>query len=179
MPLYLPPVSFVTVLPSTTGLADGYEVAYIADATNDVVWRLKYRAASGSANKWMFLGGPPLISEVLTQEAIASGTTYTTLTTAGPTVTVPLAGDYDVTVSGYLISAASQRIHMSYQVGATAASDNDAVVNAQAGESSCFRDRRQTGVAASTAFAARYKQSAVASHGFANRKLSVLPVRVG
>jgi hypothetical protein len=41
----------------TVAPQDGDEVYYAADATNGVIWHLRYRAASSSSYKWEFVGG--------------------------------------------------------------------------------------------------------------------------
>jgi hypothetical protein len=75
---------------------DGQECYYLADATNGIVWHLKYRAGSASTHKWEFLGGSELI-------AGPSGSVTTSSTTpvafsGGPSITLPLAGDYEVLI---------------------------------------------------------------------------------
>lgn len=75
---------------------DGQELRFLADATNGVIWNLRYRAASASTYKWEFIGGQRL-------RALNSGAhlnfsttgvgTYAAVTN-GPTLAVPLAGDY-------------------------------------------------------------------------------------
>lgn len=79
-----------TVLP-TTGpfsgpLLDGQRIIFIADATNGVLWHLRYNASSSSTHKWEFLGGAAIRTDV----TLVAGTNTWTLA-------VPLAGDYDVT----------------------------------------------------------------------------------
>jgi hypothetical protein len=86
----------VTSLPGSP--VNGQDCFYLADATNGIVWHLKYRAASASAYKWECMDGPPLTSEIVTGEATAS-TAYVDLATTGPQVTLPLAGDYDIKFS--------------------------------------------------------------------------------
>lgn len=86
-------VPLVSALPAPS---DGLEVYYLADATNGIVWHLRYRAASLSAHKWEYVGGPALSAAVDTQETLATGATaFVDAPTAGPVITVPLAGDYD------------------------------------------------------------------------------------
>lgn len=81
----------VTSLP--TSPVDGQEVYYVADATNGVLWHLRYNAASASAYKWEFIGGG-----LLTRNQSADGGAVSTGTFVeppnGPTITFPLAGDY-------------------------------------------------------------------------------------
>lgn len=86
---YLAP--YVTVLPGSP--VDGQEVIYGADAANGVMWHLRYRSA-GVTNKWEFIGGAPLVHEVVASYVTGAGTNADT--TSGPTLTVPLAGVYDV-----------------------------------------------------------------------------------
>jgi len=87
----------VTALP--TSPYDGMEVVYLADATNGIAWNLKYRAASASAYKWEFIGGMPLEALI---EAAGTRTVANAFgdlgSGAGPTITVPLGGDYVVDV---------------------------------------------------------------------------------
>lgn len=180
---------FVTALPTTGpgggALADGQECYYKPDPTNatgngNVAWHLKYESSSG---KWYRIGGPPLVAEVLTQESVAS-VAYTTLTTAGPNLTIPLAGDYDVTIEydAFISPAGAGEHWMSYQVGATAASDADGApksnwaTNGEQGMAS--RTRRKTGLAAAVVLSSRYRTTAGTGF-FLNRVLRVLPVRVG
>jgi hypothetical protein len=49
--------SLPTTGPSGGALVDGQECRYLADATNGVVWNLKYKS---SASKWYFIGGSSL-----------------------------------------------------------------------------------------------------------------------
>lgn len=86
----------VTTLP--TAPYDGQEVYYVADATNGVLWHLKYNASSASAYKWEMVGGSPLMSTALGQSiTTGTGSSYATLTDGGgPDIVVPLAGEYYV-----------------------------------------------------------------------------------
>lgn len=169
----------VTALPGTP--TDGQEVYYLADATNGVVWHLRYRAASASAYKWEFVGGPPLFAEVATDETTSS-TTYAALATAGPSVTVPLAGDYVVAIGKESSNSGSFNLDwMSFDIGATAAVDADGTVSHSPGANlwdSDHRERRKTGLAAATALVSKYKTAAGTAR-FRSRWMRVTPVRVG
>lgn len=84
-------IPVVTALPG--GPTDGDEI-YLqtaAMATAKTMWRLRYRAA---ITKWEFIGGAPMRSET------GGGTTSTSATpavwTGGPTITVPVTGEYEV-----------------------------------------------------------------------------------
>jgi hypothetical protein len=84
--------ALVTSLPANP--IDGQECYFQADATNGVVWHLRYNAASASAYKWEFLGGSPLRATVNTDETFTAGATYVDCATVGPQITLPLVGDY-------------------------------------------------------------------------------------
>lgn len=83
---------------------DAQEIYYLADATNGVVWHLRYRAASASTSKWEFVGGPVLKSNLAgSASTTGSGASYSGTLTDGANIvqlTVPLAGDYWVTTNG-------------------------------------------------------------------------------
>lgn len=152
----------VTSLP-TVGLVNGQDAYYLADATNGVVWHFKWRAASASASKWELVGGAPLFAEVVTaaNETTAS-TTYVALTTGGPNITVPLAGDYDI-FHGFMGSgsAVTSAISMSYDIGGAGAVDADAATMspAAAGAPVVATRRRRKTLAAGTTLTSKYKAS--------------------
>lgn len=85
----------VSVLPSSP--SDGQEVYYqsTAMATDGVVWHLRYRAAAAGSYKWEYIGGGPQVNSSNVQQSltIASASVHQTYT-SGPTLTLPLAGDY-------------------------------------------------------------------------------------
>src|SRR4030095_11342304 len=54
-PQWAPQIPLVSALPGSP--FDGQEIYYLADATNSVIWHLRYRAGSSSAYKWEFIGG--------------------------------------------------------------------------------------------------------------------------
>jgi hypothetical protein len=171
-------VPTLTALPSSP--YDGQVIDYLADATNGVVWRLKYRAASASSYKWEYVGGPPLTAEVATQQSTTS-TSYADLSTVGPTVTAALAGDYMVTISASVQAASAQNAKMSYAIGASAAGDADSINSygsASVVEASDARTQLKTAIAASTALTAKYKVSGGTGY-FQYRYIAITPVRVG
>jgi hypothetical protein len=163
--------------------SDGKVISFLADAANGIVWQLRYRAASASTYKWEFIGGAALYAAVDTLESTTS-TTYTTLTTAGPTVTLPTlttGGDFDVTVGARITLGGSDAAYMSYQVGGTAAIDDDAVLEnaGAAAASQGVSKRRKTALSSATALAARYRTATGQTDSFRDRFMEVLPVRVG
>jgi hypothetical protein len=178
-PLVAPAV--VTSLPSSP--VDGQEIRYLADATNGIIWNLKYRAASASAYRWEVIGGSALFAEVAPEESTTAGA-YGALTTAGPSVTVPLAGDYDVDVSATAANSGTNvGFFMSYDISPTAAVDADAAFG-QAGASgtnnyfAIRRLRRKTALAAGTVLVSKYRVTG-GTGAFNRRQLYVRPVRVG
>ena len=165
----------VTSLP--TGVPDGFQVIYTADDTNGVEWQLRYDAGTAA---WRFIGGAPLHAEVTTEQTTAS-TSYAALTTAGPSIAVPLAGTYVIETGcrGHVDTNAGF-CGMSYDIGGTAASDNDWVVaNEPAGSNTSpktqMRRRRKTFTAVT--LTAKYRTSA-GTAAFSNRWMSLTPVTV-
>jgi hypothetical protein len=96
LPVTVPPVITTGGLPSSP--VDGQECYYVVDATNGVVWHLKYRAGSASAHKWELVGGSPLL--VLTTAVATAAAANTTYNLSTSLVTIPLAGDYLVSAAG-------------------------------------------------------------------------------
>lgn len=170
---------------------DGQQYAYVADATNGVVWYFKYNAGSASSFKWEFIGGGELWAEVATQETLDNAT-YGNLATTGPAITLARAGDYIVTVGVFVDDSTAPNAtnsygYMSYAIGATAATDADAALYKYTGTSGvtstyaghAVRSKLKTGIAASTTLTAKYRTSASGNFGsFAQRWMKVVPVRV-
>lgn len=180
-----PALNVITNIPLVTSLptapVDGQEIYYLADATNGIVWHLRYRAASASAYKWEFIGGGPLSSTVDTAESTTSGT-YAALATAGPSVTVPLAGEYVIERDGACGNNTAGAFHYwSYDIGATAAVDGDSTmfqwISGLNVWANVTRTQKKT-LAANTALVSKYKLSA-GTGSWGNRNMKVTPVRVG
>ena len=88
-------VPTVTALPSTP--QDGQVIDYLADATNGIVWRLKYRAASASAYKWEWVGGSDLQAAYGPLDTWSSfaANSWGSISANDPRLTLPaLGGDY-------------------------------------------------------------------------------------
>lgn len=178
-------VPFVTALPGPA--TDGQEVNFIADADKGVVWRLKYRAADPSAYKWQFIGGGDLMDyagATYTQPNAGSGLPASD-PPDGPTLTIPLAGEYKVewglkndgSPSGSLFA------YLAYNgVGAPALVGSNYLDwwTEPPNDFSNFLSRRGkfTLSPASKALTVRYAHSA-ANGKFAERTLFARPVRVG
>ncbi len=121
---------------------------------------------------------------MLTSEG-TNTTTYVALATAGPSVTVPLAGDYTVEIGSHISgNQVSTGGYHSYDVGGTAASDNDAHYGFEpsvgvSGGWNGNRKRPKTGVLAGSALVSKYRAVGVTTATFEQRWISVLPIRVG
>jgi hypothetical protein len=167
----------VTALPASPRLLD--RCSFIADETNGVIWELLYDGEG--TRPWKKIGGPPLFNEVATQETIKSAT-YANLATEGPSVKVPLLGDYDVAIGAGIGSfSPSVEINMSYAIGGTAAVDADCL-KVFPGPNGCFveakRVRRKASIAKNTTLLSKYKISG-GEGSFYFRWMSVDPIRVG
>lgn len=168
----------VTAMPATA--ADGTEVHYVADSTNGVVWRFRYRTASASAYKWEFIGGGALYSRVDTTQSTAS-TAFTDLATVGPSITAPLAGDYSISWGARSYNTgAGTIVATGVRFGATEAVAPFYYEHTPAGLNLTLDQAKtivRTGIAAADVIKLRY---AVASGSgtWLNRYLEVKPVRV-
>jgi hypothetical protein len=167
----------LTGLEGTKGSVAPDEVYLEVDATNGIQWHLAYESGE-TTYKWRFLGGPPMYSEVATSETTAS-TSYVALATAGPSVTLPRSGDYDVGTgfTGDNTTAGTQS--MSYDIGGTAAVDADRAVEGAdnaAHINSVMKRRRKTGLTPVT-LTSKYKTTANTGR-FEGRSMSVTPVRI-
>lgn len=177
---------YVTSLPSSP--VDGQTVVYAADASNGVMWTLRYRAASSSSYKWEFVGGPPLWSQADGTERTktVAASTWSDIHTSDPSVTVPLAGDYAIQHRARLsVNSGAATFYLGIKVGSTEASTTDVLSTsfyeslATAGVTPNVTGVK-TGIAASTAITQRYWQNAgTVTFARMQANLTVTPVRVG
>lgn len=179
----------VSALPTKPTPVKGDVCHYYADKTNGVVWQFIYDGEGELP--WKYVGGPPLTAEVVTSESRTSST-YGDLATVGPSIELPLKGDYMVAIGAgaYDSGTVTTDAIMSYAIGGTAAGDADSIdVNTFSLPSNISatipggisRPRRKTGLTAVT-LKAKYKSSsnsASAAATFYNRWMSAYPVRVG
>jgi hypothetical protein len=116
----------VTSLP--TNPIDGDEVIFLADAKSGILWHLKYRASADSKYRWEFVGGSPL-RKLYNGRLSTASTSYTTLTN-GPSLVVPLPGEYRITVGAKSFTpGAYAHVIMSYSIGGGAASDVNGLIH--------------------------------------------------
>lgn len=167
----------VTALPATP--SDG-DTCTLTDnlTTGTYAWQFRYVAARAS-NKWVFIGGGPIVSEVATSESTTSGT-YVALTTAGPSIAVPVAGDYTVEVGAHITAGgASGTGHkMSYDIGGTGAVDADGIEAGMTTTTSSSNARAQKKALTAVTLAAKYKASANTAV-FKNRWMRLTPIAIG
>jgi hypothetical protein len=173
----------VTSLPANP--ADSDEVDFVADTANGVLWRLKYNAASASAYKWEFVGGTPLYAAVEPAQVSAAGTGWQDFTTVGPSLTLPLNGDYDFEYGAAIGDTPQQRCLYGPKIGAATALDADAVQSAGgpttgSNDASVSRRKRFTAQVAATVIKMQYRNAiSSTTASYEKRWLSIMPVRVG
>lgn len=170
-------ITAVTALPGSP--SDGDEIMFMDSLTAPTyAWHLLYIAAK-SSNKWQFIGGSPLAAEVATSESTTS-TSYVALTTAGPSVAIPVAGDYTITIEAEYLNASNADGIMSYDIGGTGAVDGDSwnSIWANGGNGSFnARTKKKAGLTAVT-LTSKYKTDA-GTATFAKRRIQAVPIALG
>lgn len=163
---------------------DGQEVYYQSAtlAGLGVIWHLRYRAGSASAYKWEFLGGAALEAHQ-SAGGYRNSFTWGGLTTgAGPSVTLPLAGDYELQWGCQTYPQAGNNGKMGVVVGGASGNTNPSVREldfdgvAAGGMPGHRKDRVAiVGKAAATTIWTNF----YGVLSFPTNYVSVLPVRVG
>jgi hypothetical protein len=164
-----------TALPSSA--VDGESFYYVADATNGIVWHLRYRAASASAYKWEYVGGDSLQALVDTAQNTIS-TSFTDLATAGPQITLPLAGDYLCDMNLVLYNNGSNFTFAAVKFGAATTLEADGLLKFGPNAATHGKTIVKTGLAAAAVAKLQYKVGA-GTGTFQTRILRVRPIRVG
>lgn len=180
------PLVTVTSLPANP--IDGQECYYLADATNGVVWHLRYRSASGSAYKWEFLGGSGIRAELAMSES-GPGGGFNDLATIGPRLYAPLAGQYRVScgASASLSGGGPARLYAQIAYGASltlAPVAADAIVTYPGFFATVTLNEIDAYIltlALNDEVRVRYGQQAVTNMAWdiLNRWVQMIPVRVG
>jgi hypothetical protein len=170
---------FGTSLPASP--VDGQDFVLVDSLTAPTYsWRFRYLAAKAT-NKWLFVGGSPLRSEVATAQSTAT-TTYVDLGTVGPQATMPVAGDYVIRFGANINAAAACGGYVAVKRGAAATSDVDGVFaqygSAAANANSVAREMTLAGLAAGLVLTLQYRAIA-GTPIFSNRGLYVTPIAVG
>lgn len=173
------PLRTVDAIPVVTALPEGVDGDEVYFDTGEGLWHFRYRPGAGVAYPWVPVGAQaPLTDEIDASESTSSGT-YVDLTTTGPSVTVPLPGDYLVEYQARVQGVNAAGV-VSVAVGATAASDDDALVSSISNETQDMTlwKWRPKAAAAGDVIAMKYRTSGV-SVAFLFRSLRVTPTRVG
>jgi hypothetical protein len=162
-------------LPSSP--ADGDEIYYRVDRGDGSYgyWHLKYNSAT---SYWDFLGGPSILTQVVTEETTTS-TSYTAAGFTAVSATLPRNGDYDVSVGMRYWNATNTAYgYMSISFAGGAANNNDGIANSggsSVGDVSA-RTKRITGLTAGSA-TAQYKVTGGTGF-FSQRWIQVVPLRI-
>ena len=176
---------FVTTLPAGY---DGQEVFYQSTtagtgggATNSMadvgaVYHLRYRAAASGSHKWEAVGVSNIYHNVEAEQSTSS-TSYAALTTAGPLMTAPLAGEYLIGFGAHSVgSLASYGNIMSVELGTTATDADSIQGNVR---HPMMRVIKPTLTSGTTALVTKYKAEAANTSSFGKRWLQITPIRVG
>ena len=172
--------TFVTSLPVSA--TDGQEIYYLADATNGVIWHLRYNAGSASAYKWEFVGGSQLSARSLAAVSapnLPSGT-WGPFTPAVQVV-VPLSGEYNAEGdAGVQHSTLASTWQMGFSVAGANPVNAIAATTGAAAFSTVlsFHDKLTLAAAASVALSFTQNQ-ANATVWRTGASLRLTPVRVG
>lgn len=161
--------------------ANGDLWAFPADAANGIVWMFRYNAASASAYKWEFVGGSPTTAYVATLETVPSTVAWVNLATAGPSLTLPRAGDYWLRFGARFLAATtapdSPRVGVSDSGDTVPPTDIQGEVGRVSGGANIVGNELRVGRNAGDIPKLRYWGYA-AGLQFSQRRLSVIPVRV-
>jgi microcystin-dependent protein len=165
-----PPI--VTQLPANPQF--GEVVTYIADAANGVAWSLQYDASG--TYPWKFIGGSPLVAVVASGSATTS-TSYVAL--SGPTLTLALAGDYDISASFSAGFNGTTSGAMGVQIASGSNEDYAWGLTEPPGYNTTHVGTyRKTVTAASSVLTSKVKSPGGSNVTFSERVLRVTPVRV-
>jgi hypothetical protein len=173
---------------------NGQEILFqnAAMASIGALWQLKYRTAAAGSYKWECKGGTYLIASVDTSSSTLSTSSFAApgTGTVGPVVTVPLAGDYDVTMGFRAARPTSTTAGVTYPAymgfarGAAAVADADIITTRTDTGSlapllaSGFGGRVSTFATAGEVLTAKY-QAVDTTIAVLYRSLGIRPVRVG
>lgn len=146
---------------------------------NGTRWQFQYNAGSASSFKWEFIGGPPVWSIVSAFESTASATPAD-LTTAGPSFTATRGGDYVVRygATSDVNSAASVALTSLFTNAGVRVTGGEADAATVGVFTSAASEERVAALVAGTTYKLRYWASNGTTATFANRWLSVVPIRI-
>jgi hypothetical protein len=171
-----------TSLPGSPAGGDEY---ILVDSTSNPTyqWRFRYNSGSSSTYKWEFVGGSILTAQVAADESSATTAAWTDLTTAGPLIVVPRAGDYVCAgaASVYTTAGAGTGLQLGIASGATTPGAGVIATANSAGAgyvtSMSVAPQTLTAVASGADVRLRYYGAAATLHAY-QRQLAVTPRRV-
>lgn len=168
-------VPVVTTLPSTPSDGDEIYLQTAAMLTDGIMWNLRYVASDG---KWQFLGGGPQFVEDATGITM-TGTAYSTPTTGttGPSITVPVLGDYYVDFGSDMYQTTGGVGSVGLAVGAATPTIGISYGGLTSGVHGT-RSTKLSAVAAGTVLSLKYKTTANTLNAD-GRWLKVTPKRLG
>ena len=180
-----PPRDFgiVRALPTNAGIGDrcSYQFETTTNAPNGL-WELVYDGVG--IHPWKCVGGAPMYAEDNDARSTTSAT-YVDVPTDPMSITVPLAGDYLITIQSTAAAIVdSVNVYHSYAVGGTAASDAWAIRNFATGasiiEAAASKTTKHSTVSASAVIAEKIRSATGGSTvQVDDRRLIVLPLKVG
>ena len=174
--------SYVTSLPGSP--VDGQEIYFAADATNSIIWHLRYRSAARSNNgAWEYLGGPPFWDNSDANILSISTTTRTSFSPAVSITTPAVTGDYDCEWGAQMYGLNSTAILDLVVDGSTPSfptGDDQLFMGGpvNGAGSSNQKTKRVTSVGASKVIEVRYRVNASNDGQFRTPFLTVCPVRI-
>jgi hypothetical protein len=141
-----------------------------------IVWNFRYNLQSASTYKWEFVGGPPVYHQV------AAAASTTSPITGGPTLTLPLAGEYLVTASCHCDTTVATNGRPVMSIYANGSLVSEAYTDlAQNENDELIRTRLVTLAGAGQVIEMRYRSGGGTGgqvHTFSDRFLYITPVRV-
>jgi hypothetical protein len=171
----------VTSLPGTP--YDGQVIHYVADATNGVLWPLRYNA-SGGTYKWEVVGPQPLQVENTTLSSVpnTSGGYADVAGDVGPSITVPLAGEYMVSFGVNVTTDGANEFDAALKFGAAAISAFDrsrAIPSSGNISVRVSRDPYKRAITpAATVVKLQYKNAGSVGASIEDRTIAISPIRV-
>lgn len=162
----------VTALPTRPGLGDTCE--FVADATNNVIWELKYDNRNATY-PWAKVGGLGIRN---TQATTRETTSSTPQTTGAPTLTAPLKmeAEFRVGVENAITTSGEHEARMLLFINNVETSGVNAYVSRA---SVAVVASKRTTIAASQTAVGRYKSDGVGNASFFGMYVEIDPIRVG
>ena len=160
---------------------DGQIIHYQTDAmkTAGVVWQFRYNSETGGSYPWEFVGGGTMEDSTGLSASFETTTsvTYTDLATVGPSLDIPLDGQYLITTyANMLSSAAGTLIYAAVDPGGGASDINATIFtgNTQAVSNS---STALLVVTAGTTVRMKYRVAA-GTGSYRHRRMTIVPIRV-